>query len=72
MLELPGPYQIATTLNGRALLLQVRDHHVAGEAVIFDYEAYDVEEDCIFTPTPDQARAIWNVLMADLETICQA
>jgi hypothetical protein len=72
MVELPGPYQITTTLSGRALLLEVRDHHPRADGeVVFDYTVYDIEEDCLLTPTPDQARAIWNILMADLETICQ-
>jgi len=39
------------------------------DEIIFDYQAYDEEEDCIFVPTGDQARAIWNILMADLESI---
>lgn len=72
MIESVPPYQVATVLDGRPLLIQVRDHSVQSDgSVVFDHEVYDVEEDCLLTPTPEQARFIWNVLMTDLETICQ-
>jgi hypothetical protein len=72
MLELPKPYQITSTVSGRLVVIQVRDHRIdADDAIIFDHEVYDVEEDCLLTPTPDQARVIWNIMMTDLETVCQ-
>jgi len=72
-IELPPPYQIQTVLHGRSLTIQVRDHRLSeDDEIVFDFQAYDEDEDCLFTPTPEQARAIWNILMADLETICQS
>jgi hypothetical protein len=73
MLELPGPYQVVSTLSDRPVVIHVRDHRVLADGeIVFDHQVYDVDEDCLLTPTPDQARAIWNILMADLETICQS
>lgn len=70
-IESPPPYQLQAVVGGRHLSIQIRSHRVSpDDEVIFDYEAYDEEEDCLFTPTAEQARAIWNILMADLEAIC--
>lgn len=71
MIESPKPYQINTTLDGHPVIIQVRDHYIlASDEIVFEYEVLDVDEDCYMTLTPEQTRAIWNVMMTDLETIC--
>jgi len=69
MIESMPSYQIHSELG----VITVRSHRVTLEdEIVFDYEIYDPDEDCLVTLTPEQARKVWNILMEDLETICHS